>query len=137
MHWALQYLGLPWTPQGFGPTEFNCWGLVWHIQKERYNREVPKHAFVSPYDRLRLTREMERATHGTEWIQLDKPQEGCVVGLSTSKLVYHVGVYLDIDGGRILHSCEGKGVLAQSLPSLRANGWSLIRFYTHRSWPTS
>ena len=137
MHWAVKYIGLPWTPQGFGPQEFNCWGLVWWVQRNQFARDLPQHAFVSPYDRVRMAREMETAVHGSDWLELPKPMDGCVVGLSSSRIVHHVGLYADVDGGLVVHSCEGKGVLAQSVSNLRATGWNLIKFYAHRTWPTS
>lgn len=137
MHWALPYVGLPWSLDGFGPRAFHCWGLVWHVQKEHFGREVPQYALVSPSDKLRVAREMDGAEHGGDWVELDEPAEGCVVGLSSHRVIHHVGVWTEADGGLVVHSSEGKGVLAQSLSALRANGYNRITFYAHRTWLTS
>lgn len=136
-HWAARYVGMPWAADGFGPTRFHCWGLVWHVQREEFYREVPKHAFVSAHDKLAVAREMTSAERGGDWLELIVPLEGCVVGLSSHRAIHHVGVWTCSDGGLVLHSSEGKGVLAQSLSALRANGYGRVNFYTHRSWHTS
>lgn len=136
-HWATRYIGLSWAVDGFGPLNFHCWGLVWHVQREEFHREVPKYAFMNPQDRLAVAREFTSAEQGDDWLELAEPVEGCVVTLSSNRVTHHVGVWTATDGGLVLHSSEGKGVLAQSLSALRANGYNRINFYTHHSWHTS
>lgn len=135
MHWAVQYLGKPWQIDGFGPESFNCWGLVWWIYRRHYATELPQYAGINPKDTPARTRAFTTASGAGDWLPLAAPADGCVVGLSAGRLIHHVGIFLAIDGGLVLHACDGKGVLCQSLPALRASGFNRISFYQHSSWP--
>ena len=56
-----------------------------------------------------------------------------VVEMSLASRPHHVGVYLEVDGGRVLTSVEGAGVVAQSLGSLKLHGWNIVACYRRRS----
>jgi hypothetical protein len=42
----------------------------------------------------------------------------------------HVGTYLSIDGGGILHADESAGVMFELPETLVARGWKRLTFYT-------
>lgn len=134
MHWDVQYLGKKWTVDGFGPDTFNCWGLVWWVYRKHFNCELPKFT-ISPDANAEVVRAFTFASGSAEWFELPKPLDGCLVGMSSHKLIHHVGIYLAVDGGMILHSSRGKGVLCQSLPALRAQGWNRLSFYSYAKCP--
>lgn len=138
MHWALQYIGLPWKLDAHGPEAFNCWSLVWWVQKKHYGRDVPEHLVPQGetlVDPLMIMREMHNAERSGKWDKLCEPVDGCVVGLSHREIFHHVGVYVAVDGGLVLHACERKGVLAQPLRTMESHGWNRIAFFQHTSWP--
>lgn len=134
MHWAQPYIGKPWKIDGFGPDAFSCWGLLWHIYKNRLGIELPKYTDTT---QLEIARQMRAATMGTEWYKLRRPIDGCAVGLSSHLNLHHVGVFLSVDGGMVLHACEGKGVICQSVTNLASQGWNKVEFYLHSQWPIS
>lgn len=41
LHWAAAYVGLPWRSRARGPREFDCWGLVVHLARQRLQVEMP------------------------------------------------------------------------------------------------
>lgn len=135
MHWSTPYLHKPWSPAGYGPQSFNCWGLVWHVYRNHFGVTLPMYPSINA-ERLReVSREI--AAHESEWIECKEPQDGCVVGLSTGQALHHVGIYIAADSGLVLHASAGNGVIAQSLAELRASGWNRISFYQHHKWPDS
>ena len=44
----------------------------------------------------------------------------------------HIGVWLDIDGGGVLHAVRHAGVVFQNLAALDAHGWRIEGFYRFR-----
>jgi hypothetical protein len=44
------------------------------------------------------------------WQQLTQPEDGCLVLMSSARIWHHIGIWLAINGGRLLHSSEGCGV---------------------------
>lgn len=137
MHWAQSYLGKPWTVDGFGPTAFHCWGLVWYVYKKHYNVDVPKYLEVTGDQMRAIVRTIKSQKNSTDWAKIPFAIDGCLAGMSSHKSLHHVGVFLKVDGGMILHSCEGKGVVCQPISTIRAHGWSRIDYYLHKSWLTS
>ena len=61
--------------------------------------------------------------------EVEKPQDGDVVLMRQSKNPVHAGLWLDTDGGGILHCVRGIGVIYQNVCSLNACGWYLDSFY--------
>ncbi|TAN71888.1 MAG: DUF87 domain-containing protein [Magnetospirillum sp.] len=49
--------------------------------------------------------------------------------LRRSRHPIHVGVWLDVDGGGVLHCAEGAGVVFQRSDALALNGWAIEGFY--------
>lgn len=43
----------------------------------------------------------------------------------------HVGVWVDVDGGGVLHCINGAGVVFQPIKALKAGGWGHLEFYRH------
>jgi cell wall-associated NlpC family hydrolase len=127
LHWASAYVGLPWAADGEGPGSFHCWALVRHVQRERFDRDLP--AIPNPDDLLTIARSFRDHPERRRWNLVETPQEGDCVLMRQARYPVHVGVWLDVDGGRVLHVVRDKGVVAQSLMSLAAHGWRIEGFY--------
>lgn len=63
------------------------------------------------------------------WSPIDAPVDGCVVAMGKREWPHHVGVYLDVDGGRIVHCLERVGCASDKLSTLRKSGWGFMKFY--------
>lgn len=128
-HWTTEYLGLSWVSGARGPDAYDCWGLLVKVYQERLQISLREHnadfSKVSICDR-------EIADESAEWERLCIPEDMCAVALSKSvKFLHHVGIYLDIDGGLIMHSHETSGVVIQSVQELRNQGWKRFEYYAH------
>jgi hypothetical protein len=125
--WAGNYIGLPWMPP-----QRDCWSFFREIQETHYDRHVPI-MDVDPNDLRAVATLFAHHPERLRWVQVDQPNDGDAVLMARAKHPVHVGVWLDVADGRVLHCAQGSGVLCQPLESIRLAGWGQIRFYTHQS----
>jgi len=130
-HWAKSYIGKPWARMARGPDSFDCWGLVYDVYKTHYNIELPQN-LIDPIHVKAYAMAINEGKDHPDWIEKDEPKEGYVVPLSKSRLFHHVGIWLDVDEGVILHAHQGSCVVAQSMHSMKAHNWTKFKYYTHR-----
>lgn len=124
-------IGTPYKSGSMGPDTFDCWGLIRHVEREAFDRDVQ--AIIPPDDEndLRaLVYFIKNHPEHQNWKKVEIPAHGGVVEMSSSTHPHHIGVYLDIDGGGILH-CSNAGVTFDSLFSLKASGWRKMVFYEY------
>lgn len=121
---ASKYIGLPWKIDGNGPEAWNCWNLARYILLKYFDKEIPFVDLESD-DVPALYR--EKMDQGS-WVVREKPEHGFGV-LLKGGMHPHVGVFLDIDGGGVLHSLEGAGVVFTPLSALRMLGFGNVKFY--------
>lgn len=132
LHWAFQYIGTPWQSGAQGPHAYDCWGFFRHIQLQHFHVAVP----VIDVDANNLKASVAAFTQHVErdhWLRAPVPFEGCAVLMAHAKYPSHVGVYLQVDGGGVLHCVRGEGVVFSTLTSLQLAGWSKLEFYAHAS----
>lgn len=138
-HWAFEYLGKPYLVAAHGPTHFDCWGLVWHFHKTFLGIEIPWYPECQGMSYLSAVRLIDTAAKDCIgrglWVEVTQPFDGCTVMLSKNSVFSHCGVYAQ-DGaiGRVVHAAPKTGAMAQDLKSLRAHGWSRIKFYRHKDY---
>jgi cell wall-associated NlpC family hydrolase len=122
---ATQYIGLPWKFGENGPDAYDCWGLLRHVMMFHFNTYMPE----APIGDAEGCASMftENVVSGN-WVPIDKPEHGAGVLLRGGRLP-HVGIYLDIDGGGILHSLEGWGVIFSRPSSLNGIGFGRASYY--------
>lgn len=121
------YIGLDYTEGSFGPPEagFNCWGLLHYIQQHHFGVVMPK---VPIGDAQACLAEFESRITRHVWERINVPEHGCGA-LLRGGLHPHVGVYLNADGGVILHALEGVGVVASSVHELSGLGFGRTKYY--------
>lgn len=128
-HWAEEFIGKKWVQHARGPVDFDCWGLLIWIYRNRYSTELPDvpGADFKAFARI-LNAELKNPT---QWTEVKTPFEGCGVALGGTEFYHHVGIWLDVDGGLVLHSASLKNITAQSLRGLKNSGMQRIAFYRH------
>lgn len=121
----MPYIGIPHKPGGEGPAHYDCWHLLRHLQSEYFGVEMP----VAPIgDEEACLALFKDKTATGDWVHVDQPRHGDCA-LLRGGMWPHVGIYLDIDGGGVLHSMEGPGVIWTRLPRLRALGFGRTTYY--------
>ncbi len=129
-HWATEYIGKPWVVASDGPEAYDCWGLVVEIHRRLYGRTleiIP----VEENNLKALIRTIDAHPERKRWDIVRKPKEGDIALMRQSRHPIHVGIWLDVDGGGILHCIQGNGVVFQNLLSLASAGWKIENFYRY------
>lgn len=126
-----ELIGKPYEPGGQGPQVFDCWGLVRFVYEQAFKTPLKDFSHVYARDLKACSLEFEAGANSKEWVQLDQPEHGCVVAMSRSKVIHHVGVWLDIDEGLCLHALDGQSVVAQTLQRLKQERFARILFFRY------
>lgn len=127
-HFANKYIGRPWAAGAQGGESFDCWGFVRYVLKHEYGYNVPQ-VNVNP-ECLRDVLHAFRADLAFQaFIEVTTPKDGDVVLMRQAKNPVHAGLWLEIDGGGVLHCVRNSGVVFQNIRSLNASGWFLDSFY--------
>lgn len=132
LHWAYQYIGTPWVNGAQGPDAFDCWSFFRHVQREQFGIEVPEYA-IDANDFKKTATEFANSTERAAWLPAIVPSLGCAVLMAHCKFPSHVGVWLDADGGGVLHCVRGEGVVFSTLAHLKNSGWGRVEYYQHAS----
>lgn len=144
MHWAEQYIGLPWSATGEGPPRgeegrspdretwsFHCWAFICWVQERHFGRSLP--AIANPEDLLGIARDFRDHPERKRWAGVEDPAEGDCVLMRQARYPIHVGVWLDVDAKGtecgVLHCAQEAGVVFQGVPALAANGWRIEGTY--------
>ena len=120
-------VGLPWCSGADGPEAYDCWNLARLVQKEVFGRELPE-VRTATFDLRAVAKEIAQNDHRRLWVRVDAPRHGCLVEMTSGTHPYHIGVYLDADGGGILHSHSPAGVCFDRTASLEASGWRRLYY---------
>ncbi|MBC7953280.1 MAG: C40 family peptidase [Rhodospirillaceae bacterium] len=152
-HWASSLIGLPWSAHGGEaaneriaasgggeaaneriaasgggvPASFNCWEFVRMVQARHFDRTLPE--IVNPDDTLALGRTFRDHPERRRWQAVPAPADGDCVLLRRSRHPIHVGIWLAVDGGGVLHCSQDSGVVFQRADALSLNGWAVAGFY--------
>ncbi len=128
MHWAVNYLGKPWVSGKQGPDAFDCWGLVRYVQSRHYSRELP--SINVDADNVRaVIKEFTSNDERNRWHAVASPQDGDCLLLSQSKEPTHVGIWIDVDGGGLLHAVKGAGVIFTTPTNIKNMGYNILGAY--------
>lgn len=119
-------VGRPYGRGAVGPEEYDCRGIAQEAERELFGRDL------QILDQgLSGTRAGAIAAASallrSDWQEAVSPSHGDLVTMRGDEL--HIGVYLDIDRGGVLHSIEGCGVRFDALDTLPALGFHRPRFY--------
>ncbi len=121
-------IGKPWEKGALGPDAFFCWGLVRDTQQALFGRELPI-VNVEPTSAIQVARALKGHEMLSLWPAQDDLRHGDVVTMRSHDSPGHVGTFLDVDRGGILHCVEGAGVRFDGWTFLRAAGWHSFVFH--------
>ncbi len=136
-HWAMDYLGKPWVNGATGPDAYDCYGLVVAAYRDMLGETLPIFS-VAASEPLRLRRLMADNVEPDSpfgWYREVVPSELDAVLLSHGERPHHVGLWTNADGGRVVHSLEGVGVVAESLATLNLGAWKVLGYFSRRVSP--
>jgi hypothetical protein len=131
----------PWSPGAQGPDAYDCWGLARAVQRRLAGRDLPI-INCDPADLRAVVRLVKDHPLHSEWHEVDAPGHLDLVLLSSNRHPHHIGTWLQLDGGGVLHATEQfggdgakapkkPGVTFDGLPALKIQGWAKFKFMRH------
>lgn len=124
-------IGRPYKVGAQGPEVFDCWSLTRHVQRHLYGRELP--AFQAPDDAGLQAIAGFIAGHPERrrWRPVPCAIDGALVSMFRMGIGHHIGTFLDLDGGLVLHALPACGVTVDEPFRLMAppDCWTRLRFY--------
>ena len=137
MHWATKYIGLPYLLGGVSAQEgVDCWGLMRLVYQQEFGIALPTIPGVTAASAVAQHRAYVKEL-SRDWIRMETPQEGAGVAMSQVGSLHHVGIWIAVDRGKILHCWRQEGVVADTLRRLALRGINSVFFYRHSLWPQS
>ncbi len=122
--------------QDYDPTGLHCWELVRQCQQTVFKRDLPL-VLVAPERRRELLDMMELRKLNPHYVEVPEPVHGAVVfmtknGHDVSRAACHAGVWLDLDGGGILHTDDPHGVVFETMLQIKLRNWGDFSWYAHK-----
>lgn len=130
-HWVSDYIGLPWVAYATGPAAYDCHGLVHKCLGDHYGISVDRYAQVITNDYAAIDSAVKAEQETGNWVQVSDPVDGAIVLMGSLKKWNHIGLWVDVNGGRCLHSRDGVGVGLDRLESLHDIA-ARVEFWIHK-----
>ena len=124
---ALQ--GRPWS------VDAHCWNLVRDVQRDLFGRDLAPVLLADRLDARELVRAFNDHPERARWQEITGPMNGAIVLMhrqGAHARAIHAGVYLDLDGGGVLHADEEAGVTFDDPVSLQMRNWR-VEFYAPKA----
>ena len=128
MNWAADYIGIPWEAGAQGPDAFDCWAFFRHVQREHFGIAVPVVIAADHDDPSRLAALFMEHEERGHWLRVNPPLPGDGVLI---RKPLHIGVWLPLDGGGVLHCVRGAGVIYTRDAAWPLSGFGRREFYRH------
>lgn len=120
------YIGLPWEAGAQGPDSYDCMGFFREIQLKHFGVAVQSIVADNYDDPVALADLFVDHPERSRWSKLQAPVHGCATII---RRPLHVGVWLNIDGGGILHCVRGAGVVFTADSAWPASGFGRREFF--------
>lgn len=132
-HWVMNYFGKPWVSGAQGPDAYDCFALVRAVQRDVFGIDMPI-IMVDALNADVVKKTFSDTSHYATWRQVDVPQEGdCVITKSSPDSPEHVGIWVDIDDGRILQCVFGSGVVLPNVAATKQLIGQHLEYWRHES----
>jgi len=120
-----QYIGLPWSTE-----EYDCMSFVRKIQADHFDIEMPVIS-IPDYDDVRgLVGLMNGHAENQNWFPIQIPMHGDLVLIRTPM---HLGIWINVDGGGVLHCVRGAGVVYTKDSHWSTSGFGRKQYLRHWS----
>jgi hypothetical protein len=128
--WPASYIGLPWEAGAQGPESYDCMGFFRHVQGAHFGIDVPPILAPSYDDPAVLVALFKTHAEHQNWHRIPQPEHGCAVIVHRPM---HIGVWLEQDGGGVLHCVQGVGVIFTHRSTWPVSSFGRCEYYRHAS----
>lgn len=123
-------IGTPYRLGAQGPEELDCYSCARMVQSRLFGRAMPDFAMPGEAGRLAIAAAISVHPERNRWQEIAVPVDGALVTMARNQCGYHIGTWIEEDGGMIVHAIEECGVVADTISTLEAVGWRKFRFHT-------
>jgi hypothetical protein len=124
-----KYIGIPWEAGAQGPEAFDCMAFFRYIQKEHFDIEVPSIIAPDYEDQYAIADLFATHAERQKWVRIEHPIHGCAALIHRPM---HIGIWLNIDGGGVLHCVRGSGVVFTSDSSWLVSGFGRKEYFRYK-----
>ena len=110
-------IGEPWQ---LGSND--CWAFFRRVQREHFGRDVPM-VDVDATSAMVCAQAVRDHPERLRWSAVAEPRAGDAVLMGKGRHPTHVGLWIDQDGGGVLHCQQGTGVVFSRPAQLALMGW--------------
>ena len=122
------YIGTPWAAGAQGPQAYDCMAFFRMVQAAHFGIAVPPIIAPDYDDPTALVSLFQGHAERTRWARIDRPEHGCAVLVHRPM---HIGTWLQIDGGGVLHCVRGAGVVFTHDAAWAVSGFGRREFFRH------
>ena len=130
MSWAAQYVGIPWAEGADGPDAYDCMSFTRMVMAQHFGIEMERVMIPDYDDGIALLGLLNSCGERSNWGPVTTPMAG---DIAVVRRPFHVGVWLDTDGGGVLHCVRGSGVVWTAAGAWATSGFGRRTFLRHRS----
>lgn len=129
-----QLIGTPYKANAKGDGQFDCWSVVCDVRNHLFGDVLPQFEVPDPPSLLWLAKAFDKAKERDHWKQVEQHNglisapDGAIVLMTRASHAVHCGIWLTPEK-RVLHAIEKDGVVFQDLLTLKAYGWTNLRFF--------
>lgn len=125
----LMRLGIRWELGAKGPDAYDCWSLSQLVQFHLFGRVVHNVDLAPDATTADIIEAVARHPAHRQWRLHDgPPAHGDAVKMGNLQNPLHIGTFLAIDRGMVLHLAEHAGICCDTLTELRQQGYRNLRF---------
>lgn len=124
------YIGLPWEAGAAGPESWDCMAFVREVQGRYFGVAMPAITIPDYDDKRMLVGMVNSHVENEHWRPVPSPAHGDLVLVRSP---VHYGIYLDVDGGGVLHCVRGQGVVWTKNTSWALSGFGRRQYLRHVS----
>lgn len=124
------YIGIPWVEGATGPDNYDCMAFASMIQRVHFGVQMEEITIPDYNDTRAIVNLINTHAENLNWSPTKVPQHGDLVLIRTPS---HYGVWLDVDGGGVLHCVRGAGVVFTKDSAWATSGLGRKQFLRHRS----
>ena len=134
-HFAVGYIGLPWRALGRDVQGFDCYGLFKHVQHLYFGVDVAEIGLDPSVDVIGMVRAFKSHAEFGHWREVVEPCEGDAVMMGNGRSVSHIGIYLAVDGGGVLHCDDIGGVQFTKHGEFGGHGhnYEILKYLRHKT----
>lgn len=123
-------IGKPYVGGEMGPSRFDCYGLARQLQRDFWGRALPRFQLPGSSSRVAVASAIAAHPERDRWTDVAEPVDGAIVVMARQDCGFHMGCWVDLDGGLVIHTLEQTGVVADPRFQLTspAQRWRLSFF---------